>query len=140
MPTIFTTLPITDLYALWEEAQKNGIVLKDLEPICNRFKMLPAEVLNELALRLAERYLAGALTYEFCDEVLNGIANAIFDLALITEFPQPAYALYLAFDNGEWARRDDPHGTLPSEKYTTPMVTTILRDHRSQDVDPDETP
>lgn len=137
MSAIPTKLPFTDLHAMWEDAQKSGLDLKDLEPICHRFKMLPADVLNELALRLAERYLAGALTYEFCDEVLNGIANAIFDLALITEFPQPAYALYLAFDSGEWARRDDPQGTLPSEKYTTPMVTTILRDHRIQDVGPD---
>jgi hypothetical protein len=135
-----TALPLTDLHAMWEKAQKSGLDLSDLEPICHRFGMQPGEVLNELSLRLAERYLTGALMYELCDEVMNGIANAIFNLGTTSEFPQPAYALYLAFDNGEWGQPGDRKGILPSEKYTRPVVTKILGDHRSQGVDSDGTP
>ena len=121
-------LPNSDLQALCVEAEAKGVALSDLESICSEFGVSPETVLNELSITVAEAYLSENLSYEFCDGVMNGIANAIFDLGVAGELPQPAFALYQAFDLGEWVRSSDSPDTDPGEKYTTPTVLEILRD------------
>lgn len=120
-------LPNGSLQALCVEAERRGIALSDLESICSEFGVSPETVLNELSTTVAEAYLSENLSYEFCDGVMNGIANAIFDLGMAGELPQPAFALYQAFDLGEWVRSSDSPDTDPGEKYTTPTVLKILR-------------
>ncbi len=121
-------LPNSDLQALCVEAEAKGVALSDLESICSEFGVSPETVLNGLSLTVAESYLSGTLSYEFCDGVMNGIANAIVDLGMAGEFPQPAFALYQAFDLGEWGRSSDSPEVDPGEKYTAPTVLEILRD------------
>ncbi len=45
----------------------------------------------------------------------------------ITEFPEPAYAIFLAFDTGEY-----PHGDNldPIEHFTRPLLKQILDDNK----------
>ena len=121
-------LPNSDLQALCVEAETRGVALSDLESICSEFRVSPETVLNELSLTVAEGYLSGTLSYEFCDGVMNGIVNAIVDLGMAGELPQPAFALYQAFDLGEWVRSSDSPDADPGEKHTTPTVLEILRD------------
>lgn len=120
-------LPSGRLQALCVEAETKGIALSDLESICSEFGVGPETILNELSLTVAEGYLCGTLGYEFCDGVMNGIVNVIVDLGMIGEIPQPAFALYQAFDQGEWGRSSDSPDTDLGEKYTTPTVLEILR-------------
>lgn len=120
-------LPNSDLQALCLEAEAKGVALSDLESICSEFEVSPETVLNELSLAVAEGYLSGTLSYEFCDGVMNGIVNAIVDLGMAGELPQPAFALYQAFDLGEWVRSSDSPDATPGEKYTAPTVEQILR-------------
>jgi hypothetical protein len=84
-------------------------------------------VLNELSVLVAEGYLQGSLLYEFCDGVMNGIINAVVEVGMNNDMPQPAFSLYQAFDQGEWIRSNDPPGTDPSEKYTKPVVEKTMR-------------
>ncbi|MNI99887.1 hypothetical protein D3C73_1590840 [compost metagenome] len=69
----------------------------------------------------------GSLTYEFCDDVMNGIINAVVEVSMTEDMPQPAFSLYQAFDQGEWLRSDDPPGTDTGEKYTKPVVVKIMQ-------------
>lgn len=125
-------LPNSDLHALCVQAEAKGVALSDLKLSCSEFGGSPEAVLNELSLAVAEGYLSGTLSYEFYDGVMNGIANAIVDLEMIGEFPQPAYAFYQAFDLGEWVRSSDSLDVDPGEKYTAPTVLEIMRDLERQ--------
>ncbi|MEE4071420.1 hypothetical protein [Pseudomonas viridiflava] len=122
-----SVLPMNELNRLATTAEAGGLALSDLVPVCKRYSVAPAGLLNELSIAVAEGYLGGSLTYEFCDGVMNGIINAVVDLSTNEAMPQPAFSLYQAFDDGERLRRDDPPGTDTSEKYTKPMVVKIMR-------------
>ncbi|MGE7958561.1 hypothetical protein ACQKQA_18575 [Pseudomonas sp. NPDC089530] len=109
------------------EAEANGLTLSDLAATCEKFDVAPQDVLNELAVAVAEGYLEGSLIYDFCDGVMNGIIGAIVEVGMTDDLPQPAFSLYQAFDQGEWIRSNDPLETVPSEKYTKPLVLEIMR-------------
>jgi DNA-binding Xre family transcriptional regulator len=120
-------LPQNELNELSETAETDGLTLSDLLPICERFSVAPKDVLNELSIVVAEGYLDGSLTYEFCDGVMNGIINAVVEVSVTDDMPQPAFSLYQAFDQGEWFRSDDPPVTDTGGKYTKPVVVEIMR-------------
>ncbi|GAB7532748.1 hypothetical protein PS3A_51640 [Pseudomonas sp. 3A(2025)] len=109
------------------KAQADGLTLHDLAAFCETYDVAPQQVLNELSVLVAQDYLDGSLTYEFCDDVMNGIINAVVEVGMTHDMPQPAFALYQAFDQGEWRRGDDPPQTEPGEKYTKPLVRDIMR-------------
>lgn len=119
-------LPKIKIKKLSVKAVAEGLTLSDLAPICERFGVEPHEVLNELAVAIAEGYLQGSLLYDFCDAVMNGIINAMVEVGMTNDMPQPAFSLYQAFDQGEWFRSKDPAETDPSEKYTKPIVEEIM--------------
>lgn len=113
-------LPKNKLKELSAKAEADGLTLSDLVPICERFGVAPQDVLNELSVAVAEGYLQGTLLYDFCDGVMNGIINAVVEVGMTNDMPQPAFSLYQAFDQGEWLRSNDPPETDPSEQYTKP--------------------
>jgi hypothetical protein len=109
------------------QAEASGLTLDDLAEPCEKFGVTPQALLNALSISLAERYLQGTLTYAFCDGVLNGLIDAIVDVGMSRDLPQPAFSLYQVFDQGEWRRSDDPPETDPGEKYVKPLVLQIMR-------------
>ncbi|MFW9087996.1 hypothetical protein ACOI7N_26095 [Pseudomonas sp. P2758] len=113
------------------EAEADGLTLGDLAVSCEKFDIAPTDLLNELSVAVAHGYLQRALSYDFCDAVMNGIIGAVVEVGMTDDMPQPAFALYQAFDQGEWIRRYDPPETNPAEKYTRPMVDQIMRKLRS---------
>lgn len=119
-------------HALLQQAQQEGLSLSDLEAFGSTLGLAATQLLNELAIATAQGYLAGTLSYEDGDEVMNGLASAIYDAGMHGDFPHPALALYHAFDDGEYQRRNDPPQTNPGEQYTRPQVEQILRDHKGQ--------
>lgn len=120
-------LPKNELEKLSMKAEADGLTLSDLAVTCEKFDVTPQDVLNELSVAVAEGYLEGSLIYDFCDGVMNGIINAVVEVGMTNEMPQPAFSLYQAFDQGEWFRSNDPPGTDPSEKYTKPVVREIMQ-------------
>ncbi|MDB5979106.1 MAG: hypothetical protein JWQ69_121 [Pseudomonas sp.] len=116
-----------DLQALMAQAHTDGLELSDLKAICLVRGIDSRQVLNELAINVAKGFLSGSLTYDFCDCVMNGIFIAITDLSMSADIPQPAFSIYLAFDEGEWRRAGDSTDICPWEKYTRPRVEAILR-------------
>lgn len=120
-------LPKIELKELSVKAESDGLTLSDLVAICERFDVAPHDVLNELSVAVAEGYLQGSLLYDYCDGVMNGIINAVVELGMTNDMPQPAFSLYQAFDQGEWFRSNDPPETDTSEKYTKPVVEEIMR-------------
>jgi hypothetical protein len=120
-------LPKNELKELSVKAEAYGLTLSDLASTCDKFGVAPQDVLNELSVAVAEDYLQGSLIYDFCDGVMNGIINAVVEVGMTDDMPQPAFSLYQAFDQGEWIRSNDPPETDPSEKYTKPVVQEIMR-------------
>ncbi|MFJ3375799.1 hypothetical protein ACIPLA_12895 [Pseudomonas sp. NPDC086112] len=120
-------LPKNELKELSVKAEAYGLTLSDLASTCDKFGIAPQDVLNELSVAVAEGYLQGSLIYDFCDGVMNGIINAVVEVGMTEDMPQPAFSLYQAFDQGEWIRSNDPPETDPSEKYTKPVVQEIMR-------------
>jgi hypothetical protein len=120
-------IPKIELKELSVKAEADGLTLSDLVPICERFAVAPHDALNELSVAVAEGYLQGSLLYDFCNGVMNGIINAVVEVGMTNDMPQPAFSLYQAFDQGEWFRSNDPQETDPSEKYTKPVVEEIMR-------------
>ncbi|WP_085708480.1 MULTISPECIES: hypothetical protein [unclassified Pseudomonas] len=120
-------LPDNELNALLVEAEDNGLTLSDLAATCTQFSIAPRDLLNELSITIAEGYLERSLDYEFCDGVMNGIINAVVEVAMTEDMPEPAFSLYQAFDLGEWIRSEDLPGTDPGEKYARPVVEDIMR-------------
>lgn len=116
-----------ELKELSMKAEAEGLTLSDLVPICERFGVAPHDVLNGLSVAVAEGYLQGSLPYDFCDGVMNGIINAVVEVGMTNDMPQPAFSLYQAFDQGEWFRSNDTPETDPSEKYTKHVVEEIMR-------------
>jgi hypothetical protein len=119
-------LPHNILMELSVKAEAYGLTLSDLSATCEKFDVAPQDVLNELSVAVAEGYLQGSLIYDFCDGVMNGIINAVVEVGMTNDMPQPAFSLYQAFDQGEWIRSNDPPETDPSEKYTKPVVQEIM--------------
>jgi hypothetical protein len=119
-------LPHNVLMELSVKADSYGLTLSDLAATCEKFDVAPQDVLNELSIAVAEGYLQGSLIYCFCDSVMNGIINAVVEVGMTDDMPQPAFSLYQAFDQGEWIRSNDPPETDPSEKYTKPAVQEIM--------------
>lgn len=120
-------LPKHELAELLVKARAENLTLSDIAALCEKFDVAPQYVLNELSVLVARGYLDGSLSYEFCDDVMNGIINAVVEVGMTHDMPQPAFALYQAFDQGEWIRSDDPPETDPGEKYTKPLVQEIMR-------------
>jgi hypothetical protein len=119
-------LPKIEPKELSVRVEADGLTLSDLVPICERFGVAPHDVLNELSVAVAEGYLQGSLLYDFCDGVMNGIINAVVEVGMTNDMPQPAFSLYQAFDQGEGFRSKNPAETDRSEKYTKPVVEEIM--------------
>lgn len=90
----------------------------------------PAALYNALSVSVARRFLAGDMPFEEADEMVNTIYGFMVEDGLTYgedfEFPEPAFAIYGAFDMGEWNPRDGFDGV---ERYTRPALLEILSLH-----------
>lgn len=88
-----------------------------------------------MALRIAEEFHCGFLSYDEGDEAMNKIyGQMIEDFAKVGagfEFPEPALSIYEAFDAGEYAHEDD--GEDPVIKCTQPLISEILNSRSPQE-------
>jgi hypothetical protein len=81
--------------------------------------------LNSIAIHLAKRYEARELDFAAGDKIAMGLHswNLLERDCLL---PDPAYQVFLAFDEGEYRHNGDADDVNPEDKYTRPMIREIL--------------
>ncbi|MEI2299754.1 hypothetical protein [Ensifer sp. MJa1] len=85
------------------------------------------EFYNAAAIEIARKYHHGALTYRFCDGVMNDLWSAVqagFGSGHNT-LPQPVYEVYEAFDAGEYHRAEDGSDD-PIADFTDPHIADLV--------------
>lgn len=55
------------------------------------------------------------MPYEAGDEIMNGLFTAILDVGMDEAIAQPAFNIYLAFDEGEYHKLGGSDHTGPSD-------------------------
>jgi hypothetical protein len=107
------------LEQLIQQATSGRINRAEVESFCVAEGIELTDLLNRMALAVAERFHAGTLSYEDGD----GVMNALFALIVEHKTVEPAWSIYLAFDEGEYN-----HGgtTDPVESFTRPKIRNIL--------------
>src|SRR5450830_1680383 len=115
----------TELHRLMLEAAETGLSINNIEPIGTGLGISPRQLVNELALAVANGFNAMSLDFDFCSTVMNGLEGVVAQLAVDGETPEPALSIYLAFDAGEFRRSGEPIDICPTEKYTRPMIERI---------------
>ncbi|HEY6118857.1 MAG TPA: hypothetical protein VIV66_02800 [Pyrinomonadaceae bacterium] len=95
------------------------------EAFCAAEKIELTDLYNRIALIVAKRFDNGTLSYEDGDGVMNAIFGMLIDGEKPIDSVEPAWSIYLAFDEGEYY-----HGasTDPVESFTRPQIRTILND------------
>ena len=88
---------------------------------------------NEFAVRVAELYDQGKLSFEFCDILMNGLWGHVVTM-LVREpkpdMPEPFYEVFCAFDAGEHYWTEDCSDN-PVEERTNPAISRILAQQKS---------
>ncbi|MDJ0771746.1 MAG: hypothetical protein QNJ12_23370 [Ilumatobacter sp.] len=103
----------------------------EFAPVFDRFRtehgLDLAEACDAIAVAAGRRFLAGELAYDVADALLNAVWVRITD-AMVDEgdgfrFPELAYAVYDAFDAGEYDHGD---GLDPVAAHTVPLLREAL--------------
>ena len=90
----------------------------------------PAKLIEELSLATALRYWKGQMTYSDADCIMNKLYLYCMNNTGMDKndgFFGIAWECYLAFDAGEFYRDNDDSSIDPSEKYTRPLVESLLK-------------
>ncbi|QXH53499.1 hypothetical protein KSS94_10450 [Pseudomonas fakonensis] len=120
-------IPDTEVDALLGKAQQGELALTELSLCARQLGLGPAELLNALSIEVAERFVQAGMPYAVGDDIMNGLFSAIFDLGMDGQMPQPAFDIYLAFDEGEYQHLGDLEHIIPSEHYTRSQLLVLLQ-------------
>lgn len=109
-----------------QQACLGKISRTDAEGVCRAKGIEMTDLYNQIALIVARRFHAGTLSYEDGDAAMNAIFRLMTDDAVNghpAPFVQPAWSIYLAFDEGEYF-----HGgsSDPVETFTRPQIREVL--------------
>lgn len=103
----------------WDQIQD---ILKSVES--------PEKLIEDLSLATALKYWNGEMPYGNGDFIMNHLFSywtASESIDKNRMFAGIAWEVYLAFDAGEFYRPGEDRSINPSEKYTRPLVETLLR-------------
>lgn len=90
---------------------------------CSKLGLNLAEFYDAAGLTLAMLFASGRESYEYCDDVANGMWGLLVVRADIEPWPSRFYEVYDAFDAGESSPSD---GSDPIETKTRPAIQRIL--------------
>ena len=114
---------MTTLQKLAEKSDASQLTQEDIASFATAHGQTRDQVYDAIAIHLARGYADKSLTYEFCDSAMNFIMGlATYDV------PKLAWSVYSAFDEGEYYHDKDSLDIDPAEKYTRPLIESILRD------------
>jgi len=108
-----------------QDAASGRMNRTDAESFCAAENIELPDLYNRIALIVAERFDNGTLSYQDADGVMNAIFGMMVDGEKPMDSIEPAWSIYLAFDEGEYY-----HGgsTDPVESFTRPQIRNILDD------------
>jgi hypothetical protein len=119
---------------LAEVACRGDLDFELLERYCAATGVEIQAASNSLALHMATNFLADALDFDECDVAMNSLFSVMASEPYfeITDgaIPALAFAIYRAFDEGEYFHPDDLPDDVPALKYTRPMLEAILGGER----------
>ena len=87
---------------------------------------------NLVALEVAHKFQAGALSYAICDVIMNGLWAFFLQRCQNEPEPSPFSEIFEAFDAGEYYRTAD-HSDDPVQDHTVPMIEKILSEISRRD-------
>ncbi len=90
----------------------------------------PMKLIEEISLLTALKYWNEQITYTEGDYIMNNLfAYSVTrdSIDISCWFLSIAWECYLAFDSGEFYRDNDDRSIDPSEKYTRPLVKSLLK-------------
>lgn len=106
------------------------VSLADMQAHCAKSGQSLADFCDVFALRVAERYLSGCMDYDCGDAAMNALfaltASEPFFAVTDRTVPETAFAIYKAFDEGEYSHDGDSSTDVPPEKYTRPRLLAIV--------------
>jgi hypothetical protein len=101
---------------------------EEFQHFCETESLETRGALDAIALYVGRCFLDGSLSYEDGDAIMN----LVWSFALKRdEIPDTMYAIYEAFDGGEYFRSSDAAEVDPVEKYTRPALQRVLGDKRA---------
>jgi hypothetical protein len=116
-------------------AELNSLGAGELIAWCAQTGLSASDASNAVALQIARDYLAGKLDYVVCDRIMNSLMNAVTTQEFLAvsdrTIPRQLISVYQAFDAGEYVHADDVDGENQEEKYTRPMLISLLA-HESE--------
>lgn len=112
------------------ELSKEILNREQIGGILNNPDEFPTVLIEELSLATALKYWNGQISYRDGDCIMNNL----YIFWMTSEhfiknigFSDVAWKCYLAFDAGEFYRDNDDRSIEPAEKYTRPLVESLLR-------------
>lgn len=90
----------------------------------------PTELIEELSLATALKYWNEKIEYRQGDCIMNNIYNFWVTNEYYRNnygFSDIAWECFEAFDSGEYYRKVDKENIDPSEKYTRPLIESLLK-------------
>ncbi|WP_370980222.1 hypothetical protein [Agaribacterium sp. ZY112] len=84
------------------------------------------ELFNLVSIYLAKGFMSGQISFSDADFAINGVWPVMLDYIMENKAPlvEPCYAIYEAFDQGEYDHQD---GCDPVEKHTKPLLVEALK-------------
>jgi hypothetical protein len=110
-----------------DQAVSGKINRGDADAFCSAAGIDICQLYNDIALAVAKRFDAGTMSYEDGDGVMNAILGQMADDAAKghpNPFVEPAWSVYLAFDDGEYVHRNCED---PVETYTRPAIRALVK-------------
>ena len=118
-----------DVEPFIQRAITRELILEDVRAYCRAMTLASSDFYNILSWAIAERFDGQLMSFKDADYAMNEIyaimTSDIFAPHGISKYPEPAYSIFLAFDEGEYF-----HGgqSDPVESFTRPLVKKILAD------------
>ena len=120
-----------DFGELLDKSSEMELEPEEIVKYCDDNKLSYVDFCNMILVHLAKNYLKGKCNYSYSD----GVANNIHDFMMSGHYlnannnslADPAYSIYLAFDAGEYYRKEDDRSVEPHVKYTKAEIEQILR-------------
>jgi hypothetical protein len=116
--------------AILEKLSKELLNGNQVCDILNNPIEFPTRLIEEISLATALKYWKGEMDYFDGDCIMTNLFGFwVTDERYFKnrDFPDIAWECYEAFDSGQFVREHDDNSIVPSEKYTRPLVESLLR-------------
>lgn len=121
---------MSDFESLVDVACRGALSFENLAKHCATTGTNIQAASDSLALHIASCFLGGTLEFDECDLAMSSLFHVMtsepyFELTG-RSIPADAFAVYRAFDEGEYVHPGDQPDDVPSVKYTIPLLRALL--------------